>query len=143
MRLIIDANILVSELLRQRGQALMRSPRLDLHMTEYALSEAHHELRKRLAVVVDRGRLSPAIAQDILETANTILSEQITLTSKSVYAHFEAEARRQIPRDPNDWETVALSLHLGSDIWTQDYDFFGCGCATWTTETLLLSLNAS
>jgi predicted nucleic acid-binding protein len=143
MILIVDANILVSELLRQRGQALMRSPRLELHMTEYVLSEARHELRKRLDIVVAQGRLSEAIAQEIWQTANAIFLEQITVTPNSVYAHFESEARRRIPRDPNDWTTVALSLHLRADIWTQDYDFFGCGCATWTTETLLLRLDAA
>lgn len=51
-----------------------------------------------------------------------------------------AEALRRIPRDPNDWSTVALALATGSDIWTLDHDFLGCGIATWTTETLLLQL---
>jgi predicted nucleic acid-binding protein len=143
MMLIIDANVLVSELLRKRGQLLIKSPRLNLHMTECVLSEAQHEMRKRLDVLIDRGRVNAAIAQEIWETANVIFSDQITLIPKSFYAHLESEARRRIPRDPNDWETVALSLHLNVDIWTQDYDFFGCGCATWTTETLMLSLEVS
>ena len=43
--------------------------------------------------------------------------------------------------DTNILVTVALSLALPAAIWTEDYDFFGCGCPTWTTETLLLQVN--
>jgi predicted nucleic acid-binding protein len=41
-----------------------------------------------------------------------------------------------VPRDPNDWPTVALALTLDCDIWTTDAAFLGCGVPTWTTETL-------
>lgn len=58
----------------------------------------------------------------------------------SFYPPLEAEARKRIPRDPNDWETVALALALPAAIWTEDYDFFGCGCPSWTTQTLLFQL---
>ena len=53
-----------------------------------------------------------------------------------MYAHLEPVARRRIPRDPNDWPTVALAIALDAGIFTNDYDFFGCGCPTWTMETL-------
>ena len=54
----------------------------------------------------------------------------------------EDVARRRVPRDPNDWPTVALALTLECGIWTADADFLGCGVATWTTETLQLHLDA-
>ncbi len=69
-----------------------------------------------------------------------IIETKIRLISISFYPHLETEARKRIPRDPNDWETVALALALPAVIWTEDYDFWGCGCPTWTTETLLLQL---
>jgi predicted nucleic acid-binding protein len=47
----------------------------------------------------------------------------------------------RIARDPNDWFTIALALALVAAIWTLDHDFFGCGIATWTTDTLLTHLN--
>ncbi|MGI8915588.1 MAG: PIN domain-containing protein, partial [Chloroflexota bacterium] len=50
------------------------------------------------------------------------------------------KARARIPRDPDDWPTVAAALALGADIWTRDADFLGCGCATWVTETLIAEL---
>ncbi|NQZ64621.1 MAG: DNA-binding protein [Crocosphaera sp.] len=69
------------------------------------------------------------------------MDQKITTIPLSYYQSFEEEARKRIPRDPNDWETVALSLALPASIWTQDYDFFGCGCPTWTTQTLLSQLS--
>jgi len=54
----------------------------------------------------------------------------------------ETVARRRIPRDPDDWPTVALALVLEAHIWTHDHDFLGCGVATWTTQTLLAEFEA-
>jgi predicted nucleic acid-binding protein len=75
-----------------------------------------------------------------IETAIAIINTQITLMPTSFYVPLETEARKRIPRDPNDWEIVALALVLPAAIWTEDYDFFGCGCPTWTAETLMLQL---
>jgi len=55
-------------------------------------------------------------------------------TARSSYARITQVA---IPRDLNDWETVAISILLDVDIWTKDSDFIGCGRATWTTDTLI------
>ncbi len=52
----------------------------------------------------------------------------------------EAIARRRVPRDPNDWPPVALALGLGAGILTGDRDFLGCGCPTWTVDTLRVEL---
>jgi predicted nucleic acid-binding protein len=66
-----------------------------------------------------------------------MLSRNLTIVAESAFSAYEAEARDRIPRDPNDWPTVALALALGCGIWTADRDFFGCGVPVWTTETLL------
>lgn len=66
-----------------------------------------------------------------LAEANVQVSEQL------FYASFEQEAKQRIPRDPDDGHTVALTLALGIDIWTQDRNFLGCGAETWTTDTSL------
>ena len=65
-----------------------------------------------------------------------IPDEAIEVVPRHVYEHVEAIARRRIPRDPDDWPTVALALTLDAAILTHDNDFLGCGCATWTVETL-------
>lgn len=41
-----------------------------------------------------------------------------------------------MPRDQRDWPTVALAIVLDAGILTGDNDFLGCGCPTWTVETL-------
>ena len=55
----------------------------------------------------------------------------------------EKAARRRVPRDPNDWPVVALALLLDAAILTGDNDFLGCGCPTWTVETLRDQLEGS
>jgi len=48
MILAIDANVLVGELLRQRGRDLIANPRFTLYVTEQVLSETEYELRRRI-----------------------------------------------------------------------------------------------
>ncbi len=139
MILIVDANILVGELLRQRGRELLRHPSLMLYISEKVLDEAQYELRRRMTERINRG-LSKAIGQGILNEAMSIIEADIRLVAQSNYIHLETEARNRIPRDPDDWHTVALALEMDAAIWTQDCDFLGCGCATWTTETLLIQM---
>ncbi len=139
MILIVDANILVGELLRQRGRELLRHPSLMLYISEKVLDEAQYELRRRMTERINRG-LSEAIGQGILDEAMSIIEADIRLVAQSNYIHLETEARNRIPRDPDDWHTVALALEMDAAIWTQDCDFLGCGCATWTTETLLIQM---
>jgi predicted nucleic acid-binding protein len=64
----------------------------------------------------------------------------IEIVAHDAYAHLEPVARRRVPRDPNDWPTVALALLLDAAILTGDHDFLGCGCPTWTIDTLLAEL---
>ena len=140
MKLVVDANILIAELLRRRGRELLRNPRLELYLAEKTREETEYELRKRVGIIVSQGRLNESVGRAQIETAIAIINTQIMLMPMSFYAPLEAEARKRIPRELNDWEIVALALVLPAAIWTEDYDFFGCGCPTWTTETLILQL---
>ncbi|MDJ0517514.1 MAG: PIN domain-containing protein [Trichodesmium sp. MO_231.B1] len=141
MRLVVDTNILVAELLRNRGVDLIESQSLELFLAEKMKNEAQYELQNRMSIIVNKTNLTPEQGQFQLERALGIIDRKIVTIPLSDYQSFEAEARKRIPRDPNDWETVALALALSAAIWTEDYDFFGCGCPTWTTETLLLQIN--
>ncbi len=140
MILIVDANILVGELLRQRGQELIQNPALMLYMTERVLDETQYEIRRRIPLMMSRGRLTEADAQVLLAQAMYLIKTKINVVAQSNYIHLETEARNRIPRDPDDWHTVALALEMDAAIWTQDCDFLGCGCATLTTETLLIQM---
>jgi predicted nucleic acid-binding protein len=138
MRLVVDTNVLVAELLRKRGRDLIESPQLEIYLAEKMREEVEYELQKRMAIMVRQTRLSGELGQKQLEVALRLINSKIITFPKAFYASLETEARKRIPRDPNDWETIALSLAIGAAIWTEDRDFFGCGCPTWTTETLLL-----
>jgi predicted nucleic acid-binding protein len=140
MHLIIDANVLVSELLRQRGKALVARSVLRIDVAETIWSEAEYELRKRLIILAKRSD-SPEMAADaLLASALDVVMTHIIQVPEAVCDMHETVARSRIPRDPDDWHTVALAIATDADIWTMDADFLGCGIATWTTDTLLAHL---
>lgn len=140
MKLAVDANILVAELTRKRGRALITSAGLELFIAERPWKEAQHELGKRYRAIAERTGASLGSASEQHALAVRLAEANVHVMEQPLYASFEHEARQRIPRDPDDWPIVALALALDADIWTQDGDFLGCGVATWTTDTLLRRL---
>lgn len=140
MRRVVDANILVAELLRTRGQALVAHPTPGLRIAESIWDEAEYELRKRIALRTVRGTLTADVAERVLEAALVTANDWVVQVPQAIYDMREVVARARILRDPDDWHTVALALAADADIWTADADFLGCGIATWTTDTLLAHL---
>lgn len=140
MRLVVDANIFVAELIRNRGRLLIAHETLELFVAEAAWSEAQHELRKRIQTMIKQDKFSAATGETLLETAFNLAQAKARLIPEEIYGAWKEQAFLRIPRDPDDWPTVALALAVDAAIWTLDADFLGCGIATWTTETLLLSL---
>jgi len=141
VRLVVDASILVSEALRQRGHELIAPPELELLIAEHAWSEVRHELRRRVTAIERQGRFSAAVGARTFAASIALISHRVRRVVAADYRAHEAVARSRIPRDPDDWPTVAAALAVGADIWTNDADFLGCGIATWTTETLLAHLS--
>jgi predicted nucleic acid-binding protein len=140
--LVVDANVLVGELLRERGQQLFIKPQLTLYIAEAQWEEAQYELPRRIQARVAQGRLSAQVGDKLLQRALNLARDVLEVVPIAFYAELEAVARRRIPRDPNDWPTVGLALALGSGIWTRDTDFLGCGVATWSTEVLVAELES-
>ena len=91
---------------------------------------------------VQKGVFSQEIGQNLLTEAIALAENKVAVVPHEVYASYETVARLRIPRDPNDWFTVALALVLSAGIWTNDGDFLGCGLPTWTTETLISHLSS-
>jgi predicted nucleic acid-binding protein len=120
----------------------LRDAALELVISEEALSETTHEIQRRVNRLIARGSMSHDDAHATLEVALDTVHTSVEFVSRNIYAPYLDEARRRVPRDPNDAPTVALALAFGYGIWTNDYDFFGCGVATWTTETILRHLAA-
>jgi predicted nucleic acid-binding protein len=143
VRLVVDASTLVAEVLRARGRRLLAHRTLDLVMAAEAWSEAEHELRKRTALLVERGHLEAGPAGQLLDEALAAIIARVALVPTEVYADHLEVARQRIPRDPRDAPSVALALVLDCGIWTGDRDFFGCGLPVWTTETLQRQLEAT
>jgi predicted nucleic acid-binding protein len=142
MRLVVDANILIAELIRVRGRKLIVRPELELFMAEKAWEETTYELNKRIEKMVQRAVFSQEVGKNLLADAVILAEAKVSIIPHQIYSSYETVARNRIPRDPNDWFTVALALAIDAAIWTSDNDFLGCGVATWTTETLLTYLTA-
>ena len=140
MTLIIDANILIAELLRQRGRELLRNPQLIIYASERVVDETNYEIKKRISRMITTGKLSKEAGADLTQAASQPLETRIISVPQIEYGYLEIEAKERIPRDPDDWHTVALAIHLDAAIWTQDNDFLGCGCPCWTTDTLISHL---
>ena len=140
MILIIDANILIAELLRQRGRELLRNQQLLIYAADKVIEETNYEIQKRIRHMITTGKLSKEEGADLTQAASEPLKTRIIIVPQIEYGYLEIEAKERIPRDPDDWHTVALAMHLDVAIWTQDNDFLGCGCPCWTTDTLISHL---
>lgn len=142
MIVVADASVLVAELLRRRGRELFARADLRVVVAEEQWDETEHELARRLNRIVEQGRLSTEQAKLLHESVQTLFDDHvIEVIPRSFYAEHEMVARRRVPRDPNDWAPVALALALDVGILTGDDDFLGCGCPTWTVDTLRTELD--
>ncbi|MDX2271038.1 MAG: PIN domain-containing protein [Cyanobacteriota bacterium] len=141
MILVVDANVLIGESLRQRGQQLIKHASLTIHATEKVLDEAGYELPLRIQQMILRNRITQETGNLILQRGIALINTNVSAYSNDSLLNLELEAKERIPRDPDDWQTVALAIVLGAAIWTLDSDFLGCGIPTWTTETLISHLN--
>ena len=102
MKLVVDANILVAELTRKRGRALLLRPELELFVAETPWSETQHELAKRYLAIAERTGVSPETAAEQHAQACQFAENCVQVVSRTYYASFEDDARRRIPRDPDD-----------------------------------------
>lgn len=144
MIVVVDASVLVAELLRRRGRELLARTELQCLVAEDQWEEARHELDTRVTSIVGQGRLTVEQGRRLIEIVHAFVdSDAIDVVPRRFYEHMADTARRRVPRDPADWAPVALALTLDAAILTGDNDFLGCGCPTWTVETLLAELGPS
>lgn len=132
MRLAADANVLLSAVLDgQAGRVLRRGAVLEV-LTAEATFEEVREYAAQLAV---KKRLSV----DIVLMA--VASLPVTIVEQAVYKARIPEAKRRIGRrDPDDVEIMALALHFGIPVWSNDNDFADAGVEWYTTAQLLRKL---
>lgn len=136
MRLVVDASVLVGELLRARGRERLGDDRLELYLPEPTWAEVRHELPRRVAALARRHSVSEATGAELVALCLAAVEANVALVDQAVLAPLEDEARSRVLRDPDDWPLVAGALALAAGIWTLDNDLLGTGVATWTTQSL-------
>jgi predicted nucleic acid-binding protein len=110
-------------------------PQAAFHIPDVCLGDA----QTLLPVICAKRNLNAARFQRILTELEVILIP----VSRGLYEPYEDQALSRIrQRDPDDWPVVAAALALDLPIWTEDRDFFGCGIATWITNTVEIYLRA-
>jgi predicted nucleic acid-binding protein len=63
------------------------------------------------------------------------------IIAREVYQKSVAEAKRRIGRrDPDDVEILALAIHMGLVVWSNDSDFADAGVEWLTTAELLAKI---
>jgi predicted nucleic acid-binding protein len=68
----------------------------------------------------------------------------VSVIDRQVYATKVPEAQRRIGhRDSNDVEILALALHMGVPLWSNDNDFEDAGVEWYTTAELLKKLGGT
>ncbi len=136
MRLVVDTNVLVGDLLRAAGRERVSDERLDLFLPEQIWAEAQVELPRRVAAFARRHKLSTDTRSELLDSLLQAIETNVAVVDEAVYAAYEDEARARAARDVDDWPLVACALALDAAVWTHDGDLLGTGVATWTTTTL-------
>jgi predicted nucleic acid-binding protein len=136
MRLVVDTNVLVADLLRAAGRERLADDRIELFLPEQMWDEPHVELPRRVAAFGRRRDLSEGARAALLTSLLEAIEANVAVVDEAVYAAYEDEARARSVRDPDDWPLVACALALEAAVWTHDGDLLGTGVATWSTTTL-------
>ena len=136
MRLVVDTNVLIGDLLRSAGRGRLADERLDLFLPEQVGEETKVELPRRVAAFARRHELSGTSSGELLASLLEAIAFNVAVIDEPVYAAYEAEARARSVRDTDDWPLVACALALDAAVWTHDGDLLGTGVPTWTTETV-------
>jgi len=136
MRLVVDTNVLVGDLLRAAGRERVSDERLDLFLPEQMWAEAQVELPRGVAAFARRHKLSTDTRSELLDSLLQAIGTNAAVVDEAVYVAYEDEASARAVRDADDWPLVACALALDAAVWTHDGDLLGTGVATWTTTTL-------
>jgi predicted nucleic acid-binding protein len=132
VRLVADANVLLSAVLDGGARAVLEHPQTTEVLTAEATLAEVQEYAAQLAV---KKNLSLDI---VLMSVATL---PVNVVQREVYEKSIAEARRRIGRrDPDDVEILALALHAGIPLWSNDNDFKDVGIEWYTTAELLARL---
>lgn len=132
MRLVADANVLLSAVLGGNAKAVLQHPEVEEVFTSHVTMG---EVEEYVPILARKKGLS----LDILLLALAALP--LTVVEPTDYASAIPEARKLIGRrDPDDVDILALTLHLKHPLWSNDNDFEGTGVDWYITAELLKKL---
>ena len=132
MRLVADANVLLSAVIGGRAALALRHEKVD---QIFAPSTAYDEVVEYLPSLAKKKRLE----LDTLLLACAALP--VAVVERPQYEGKLATARRRIgKRDPDDVDVLALALELNVAVWSNDNDFEDTGVEWHTTAELLKML---
>jgi predicted nucleic acid-binding protein len=132
VQLVADANVLLSAVIGGRAGLVLQHPDVEtVSAPTFALDEVH----EYVVVLAAKKRLR-------LDTLLlTLAALPVTVVDRWEYQrHLKEASRRMHHRDPNDVDVLALALHLGHAVWSNDNDFEDAGVEWHTTAELLKAL---
>ena len=134
MRLVADANVLLSALIGGRARLVLKHSAVEeILTTEATFAEVQEygvELARKKRLSLDSMLLA-------------IAALPVTIVERNLFAPIIPEARRRIGRrDPEDVEILALALHVRLPLWSNDNDFADAGVEWYTTAELLQKLGS-
>jgi predicted nucleic acid-binding protein len=133
VRLAADANVLLSAIIGGRARVVLTHPGVaEILTTAPTLAK----VQEYLSHLAKKKRLS----------LDTVLLAAVSLPmmvlDRSAYASKITKATRRLGRrDPEDVELLALAIHAGVPVWSNDNDFEDAGIEWFTTAEILKELH--
>ena len=133
-KLVLDANIIISAIFGTRIRKILEHPDFISKITICCSAVILEEVESNVPKIACREYMDLEVFQDSLMS----LKERLTVFyHEHMYKKEKAQAR--LPRHSsttNDWQVVALALHLNCGIFSHDKDFWGIGVSIWSIDTV-------
>lgn len=132
MRLVTDANVLLSAVIGGQARTVLEHPGVESVVTTAVTFAEVQEYTGHLA---QKKRL------DLELVLLAVATLPVAIAPGEQYKDALPRARRKIgKRDPDDVEILALAMHLGWPLWSNDKDFEAAGVEVYTTAEFLQRL---
>lgn len=130
MRMVVDANILLSAILGSSTRLKSVADRgIELIVADAQLFEAVKVLTRKIGFEMEAAK----------RAVEDLVGLMIVLEGESL-GFAEDEARERLAKHGQpDWPVLAAAMALDGHIWTRDRDFFGVGVPVWSTRNIHLA----
>lgn len=132
MRLVADANVLLSAVIGGQAKSVLEHPGVESVVTTAVTFEE---------VQAYAGHLAQKKRLDLELVLLAVATLPVAIVPREQYKEALPRARRKVgKRDPDDVEILALAMHLEWPLWSNDNDFEVAGIEWCTTAELLQRL---